>query len=153
MFGSNKEKNLVNLPAANNNGNTGNSHNRLVSGTTIEGQLNSENDIRIDGTLKGTLECNAKVYIGSTGIIEGQVNCKNAVIEGRVDGNVKVSDTLKIEATGHISGDVVTNKLIVASGAVLNGTCKMGVVSDGNEDFFFKQPSSKSLQAQLAGVE
>ena len=100
--------------------------NSLVEGTSIEGHLSSKSDIRIDGKLNGTLECAGKVIIGPTGFIQGEINCKFAVIEGRFEGTVIVEDTLQVREKAMINGDVTTGKLIVQTGAIFNVTCKMG---------------------------
>jgi len=83
--------------------------NTLVHGTVVEGAIKAENDIRVDGVIKGSLTCNAKVIVGPTGSIEGEVRCVNAVIEGSFEGTLTVEESL-----------------IVQSGAVFNVTCKMG---------------------------
>ena len=92
MFGSKKKENT---PAANRKNtaptSTSNALNSLVKGTKIEGTVSSENDIRVDGVILGTLTCKAKVIIGPTGVIEGDVKCENAVIEGHLKGNLVVA--------------------------------------------------------------
>lgn len=103
-----------------------NSLNSLVKGTVIEGTVRSESDIRIDGTIKGKLFCDAKIIIGPTGKVEGEINCGNAVIEGGFDGTIQVKDTLIVKEKAVITGDVTTAKLIVASGAIFNVNCNMG---------------------------
>ena len=125
MFGSNKETNSKN----NSTTHTTNTHslNSLVQGTVIEGTVRSESDIRIDGTIKGNLHCDAKVIIGPTGHIEGEVSCQNAVIEGTFNGQINVTALLNIRESAKVSGDVTTDKLIVQSGAVFNVNCHMGV--------------------------
>ena len=105
---------------------TSHSLNTLVKGTIIEGTVKSESDIRIDGIIKGSLNCNAKVIIGPSGFIEGEVRCANAVIEGKFEGSLHVTELLNVRESAKISGDVKTNKLIVQSGAVFNVDCKMG---------------------------
>jgi cytoskeletal protein CcmA (bactofilin family) len=100
--------------------------NSLVKGTKVEGSISSDNDIRIDGTIVGTLNCKAKVIIGPTGVIEGDIKCENAVIEGRFEGNINVAQLLTVKETAEVHGDVNTNKLLVQSGAVFNVTCRMG---------------------------
>ncbi|MEM6964240.1 MAG: polymer-forming cytoskeletal protein [Bacteroidota bacterium] len=97
-----------------------------MKGTRIEGTIASENDIRIDGTIEGILNCKAKVIIGPTGVIKGDVRCENAVIEGRLEGNLNVTQLLTVKESAEVHGDVVTNKLLVQSGAVFNVTCTMG---------------------------
>ena len=105
---------------------TSHSLNTLVKGTVVEGTVKSESDIRIDGVIKGSLNCNAKVIIGPSGFIEGEVRCANAVIEGKFEGSLQVSELLNVRENAKVSGDVRTNKLIVQSGAVFNVDCKMG---------------------------
>ncbi len=107
-------------------------HNSLVQGTVIEGTLRSENDIRIDGTLKGNLECKSKVIIGPSGVIEGDVNCKDAVIEGQFNGTIEVRELLNVRKTAKVTGEVVYGKLIVEGGSVFNVSCSMGRVGQKN---------------------
>ena len=127
MFGNNKKKETV---ATKKNGiapiTNPNALNSLVHGTIIEGTVKSDNDIRVDGVIKGSLNCSAKVIIGPTGFVEGEIRCKNAVIEGRFEGNLTVAELLNIRETAKVSGDVQTNKLIVQSGAVFSVSCVMG---------------------------
>jgi cytoskeletal protein CcmA (bactofilin family) len=100
--------------------------NSLVTGTMVEGVIRSDNDIRIDGSIKGKLYCKAKVIVGPTGQIDGEIHCENAMIEGKFDGVLKVTELLNIRETAVIEGEVFTKKLIIAAGAVFNGTCNMG---------------------------
>lgn len=102
-----------------------NALNSLVKGTLVEGTVKAESDIRVDGTIKGTLTCNAKVIIGPSGVIEGDIVCQNAVIEGKFNGKLKVSDLLSIKETAEVVGDITTDKLLVQPGAIFNVTCNM----------------------------
>ena len=102
------------------------SSNSLVQGTSVEGTVYADKDIRIDGTLKGTLTCKGKVIIGPTGYITGDISCENAVIEGRFEGILIVSDVLHVKETAKIDGDVTTQKLVVQPGSIFNVKCKMG---------------------------
>ena len=56
------------------------SSNSLIQGTNIEGTIQADKDIRIDGSLQGSLNCKGKVIIGPTGFISGDVQCENAVL-------------------------------------------------------------------------
>ncbi len=102
------------------------STNSLAQGTSIEGTLHADFDIRIDGTLRGNLTCRGKVIIGPSGSITGDVQCENAVIEGRFEGVLLVADVLQVKETAHIQGDVTTQKLVVQPGSIFNVKCKMG---------------------------
>lgn len=93
--------------------------------TSIVGDIKSDGDFRIDGTLEGNLITEGRVVIGSEGFIKGTVVCVNADIEGRFSGELRVSKTLTIKSTANISGDVVIGKLSVEPGASFNATCSM----------------------------
>ncbi len=127
MFGNNKKKEEMANPATKkSNGSPSNGFNNLVKGTKIEGNVTSDSDIRIDGIIVGTLKCSAKVIIGPSGLVEGEVICQNAMIEGRFDGNITVSELLTVKETAQITGEVKTDKLVVQSGATFNVSCTMG---------------------------
>ena len=100
--------------------------NSLVQGTEVQGDLRSKSDIRIDGTLKGSLHCDAKLIIGATGKVEGKVVCKNAVVEGRFQGEIHVKELLTMKETANVQGDISYGKLVVQPGAVLIGDIRMG---------------------------
>ena len=102
-----------------------NALNSLVRGTTVEGSIVAESDIRIDGTIRGTLTCSAKVIIGPSGLIDGEVKCQNAVIEGKFYGKLRVADLLSVKESAEIVAEVTTSKLSVAPGAIFDVTCKM----------------------------
>jgi cytoskeletal protein CcmA (bactofilin family) len=108
-----------------------NALNSLVKGTVVEGIITSENDIRVDGMIKGNLFCKAKVIVGPTGVIEGEVKCQNAMIEGKMSGKLRVADQLTVKETAEIVGDVTTGKLQVQPGAIFNVTC---VMKDGSNN-------------------
>jgi cytoskeletal protein CcmA (bactofilin family) len=72
------------------------------------------------------------VIIGATGSIQGEVRCQNAVIEGKFDGILKVTDLLHVKETAKIQGTITTGKIIVQSGAVFNVNCQMGNAQQPN---------------------
>lgn len=99
--------------------------NRIVEGTTIHGEINSESNIRIDGFVKGTVSTHGRLVIGPTGIIEGEVFCQNADVEGLITGSLKVNDLLTLKSTAKINGDINTSKLAIEPGAEFTGACNM----------------------------
>jgi len=108
--------------------------NVVAKNTSITGDIISEGDFRIDGTLEGTLKTNGRVIIGVEGIIKGKVESKNADVEGKFSGELLVHETLIIKGTANISGDVVIGKLSVEPGAVFNASCAMkGAVKELNQ--------------------
>jgi cytoskeletal protein CcmA (bactofilin family) len=68
------------------------------------------------------------VVIGSTGIVEGNVNASNADISGELKGAISVAELLSLKSTAKLDGDIVTNKLAIEPGAAFTGSCSMGAV-------------------------
>lgn len=126
MFGSNSKKPQENKKTMSATPTTGAGINMIVHGTAIDGNIKADNDIRIDGQLTGHLHCKGKLIIGPTGIIEGEVFCTNAVIEGTFKGKIVVEEILSVRETAKIEGDIKTDKLTVQSGAMFNVNCTMG---------------------------
>ncbi|MFK8055314.1 MAG: polymer-forming cytoskeletal protein [Saprospiraceae bacterium] len=99
--------------------------NSLVKGTHIEGKIKAPSDIRIEGTLEGDLDCQAKVIIGPSGVINGTVKCRTAMIEGSFEGNLTVSELLEVRDSARVQGDVTYGKIKIDAGAVLIGNIQM----------------------------
>jgi cytoskeletal protein CcmA (bactofilin family) len=99
--------------------------NLISNGTDITGDIKSNGDIRIDGTLTGNLITKGKVVIGSTGKIRGEVICKNSEVSGIVEGKISIEQLLNLKASSKILGDIVTSKLSIEPGAKFSGTCRM----------------------------
>ena len=108
--------------------------NIIGSGTTITGDVISKSDIRVDGTLKGSVSTEGKVVLGRQGVIEGDVVCGDADISGTIKAKITVSKLLSLKTTAKLSGDIITNKLSIEPGASFTGSCSMGaVIKDLNE--------------------
>jgi cytoskeletal protein CcmA (bactofilin family) len=99
--------------------------NVIAKNTTIVGDIKSDGDFRIDGTLEGSLKTNGRVIIGVDGLIKGDVESANADIEGKFLGQLQVDNTLTIKSAANISGDVIVGKLSVEPGASFNATIAM----------------------------
>jgi cytoskeletal protein CcmA (bactofilin family) len=99
--------------------------NRLVEGTKIVGDLISESNIRIDGEVHGNVTTTAKVVIGETGLIKGNLTCQEADIEGKIEGKLLIEALLILREQAKVYGDIHTAKLHVEEGAVFLGECKM----------------------------
>lgn len=100
--------------------------NRIEKNTKIKGDITSEADFRIDGKLEGNVTTSGKVVIGKDGYINGKVECVNADIEGKFNGELNVKDLLSLKASAYIEGTVSVAKLAVEPGATFNAACTMG---------------------------
>tara|TARA_B100001287_G_scaffold106170_1_gene89388 strand:+ start:563 stop:952 length:390 start_codon:yes stop_codon:yes gene_type:complete len=119
--------------------------NMIGVGTIITGDVNSNGDLRIDGTLKGSVATEGKVVLGKNGVIEGDVVCNNADIAGEIKAKITVSQLLTLKSTAKLKGDIVTNKLSIEPGAVFSGSCSMGAVIKDIKDV--QRPEKKEKSA------
>ncbi|CAM1369831.1 Protein CcmA, bactofilin family [Tenacibaculum sediminilitoris] len=134
MFGKENKKTNENRVAE---------RNIIGKNTKITGEIISDGDFRIDGTLEGTIETKGRVVVGSSGFIKGKVECTNADVEGKFSGELFVSNTLTVKSSANINGDVVIGKLSVEPGAAFNATCAMkGAVKELNKNE--QKPSEKT---------
>jgi cytoskeletal protein CcmA (bactofilin family) len=120
--------------------------NLISSGTDITGDIKSNGDIRIDGTLTGNLNTKGKVVIGQTGKVNGEVVCKNSEVSGTVEGKIIVNQLLNLKASSKILGDIATSKLSIEPGAKFTGNCKMSD-NDNNGGF----PTTKEKEPEKPG--
>jgi cytoskeletal protein CcmA (bactofilin family) len=119
--------------------------NRLVAGTRIIGDILSESSLRIDGEVIGNISTAAKVVVGETGILKGNLNCAEADIEGTIEGKLFIDGLLILRESSKIYGDIQTVKLHMEEGAVFEGACQMGAsvkpqqafVADKSEDIIY----------------
>ena len=119
--------------------------NVVAKNTTINGDIISEGDFRIDGTLEGNIKTKGRVIIGIDGSVKGKIDAVNSDIEGKFSGELLVQETLTIKATAVISGDVVIGKLSVEPGATFNASCSMkGAIKELNQNEQSKTLSEKT---------
>lgn len=111
-----------------NNGTESASVNLIGLGTVIEGDVSTSGDIRIDGSLKGSIKVKGKLVLGVSGNVDGEVFCQNADISGTLKGKIVVSELLSLKASAKLTGDILTNKIAVEPGATFSGSCSMGGV-------------------------
>ncbi len=102
----------------------------ISAGTTLNGDLLSDNDLRIDGTIHGNISSTAKIIIGATGYVEGNIEGQQADINGKVEGNITASDLLQLRGTCNVQGNIFAGKLQIEPTATFNGKCQMGTVAN-----------------------
>jgi cytoskeletal protein CcmA (bactofilin family) len=110
----------------------------IAAGTTLQGDLTSQGDIRIDGTLNGNIHCSSKVVIGANGVVKGDIHGNQADIMGKVTGTIKVKELLQLKGGSDVSGNIHAGKLQIEPSANFNGQCVMGT----------EEPKSKSGEAE-----
>jgi cytoskeletal protein CcmA (bactofilin family) len=102
--------------------------NRIVEGTTINGDIISPADFRLDGQLIGNFQSNGKIVIGPAGSVKGDISCINADIEGNFEGKIQVAELLNLKVNASVQGEVICGKLSIEPGADFSATCVMNPI-------------------------
>src|SRR5688572_8626881 len=98
-------------------------------GTSVffDGELTSDEDLHIDGTLKGHLHVRGgTVTIGESATIEANVRAKQVVVLGTVQGSIAANDRIELTATARVSGSLSAERIVIADGARFSGGVDMG---------------------------
>ena len=98
----------------------------IAQGTTIDGIFKCTQDVRLDGTLVGEVDCDRRLVMGETGKIEGKVKTKDADIMGTIEGEIEVENSLLLRSTAFIKGTIIAAFMSVDEGARYTGECKIG---------------------------
>ena len=92
----------------------------IGSSANIKGNVKDENEITIYGSVEGDIECK-KLTVGKSGTAKGKIITENLVIEGNVDGEIKVKDHLTIYTKGRISGKISYGSINIDDGGKIEG--------------------------------
>ncbi|HLV14658.1 MAG TPA: polymer-forming cytoskeletal protein [Xanthomarina sp.] len=126
------------------------SQNIISSGTKITGDLISEGDLRIDGTIEGSIKTPGKVVVGKSGAVIGTLDGTDAHFEGKFSGKLSLSGTLTLKSSAHVEGEVILGKLEVEPGATFNVTCVMKGTINENHSNSGQQRGTKQGQEKIS---
>lgn len=93
--------------------------------TSVEGTLNVNSSVRIDGKVYGEIKCTGDVTIGKDGYVENTITARNLLIAGKVKGNAKVENKIHIYDTGHFEGSVEMSVIIIDENGFFQGESRM----------------------------
>jgi cytoskeletal protein CcmA (bactofilin family) len=107
--------------------------------TVLNGTLDVKGALRVDGVVKGKVLCTDTVTIGSSGVVEADVEALAVVVAGKVVGNLNASDKVELQAKADIEGDIKTKSMAVEQGAIFCGSCRM---KEGTSSLGFLAPEN-----------
>lgn len=102
----------------------------IGEGTVLKGDVKVEGSIQVDGEFEGTIDAADTLVVGETGKVEGDATVANAVIGGKMYGNVFASGKIELQRGSQLLGDIKTRGLVIEDGVVFQGNCQMGDVMD-----------------------
>jgi cytoskeletal protein CcmA (bactofilin family) len=108
---------------------------QTVIGSTIviDGEISGDEDLVIQGTVKGRISLQEGLYVESSGVIEADIETATVEVSGQVTGNIAASDKVELKADCKVVGDIRAPRILIADGAQFKGNVDMDVkASKGN---------------------
>lgn len=100
----------------------------------IDGTYSTSRDLRIEGLLTGSVNCDGVLFIADGAIVDATVHAASVIVSGQLSGAIRCRGRLEITATGSVGGEVETAALVIVEGARYEGQIRMsGAALDTNE--------------------
>src|ERR1051326_8163982 len=93
----------------------------LGPGTKINGKLNFDAPVTIEGEIEGEIVAQANVTVGQQATVKGKITAASILVQGKVMADVQAEKKLEIQPPGSVIGDVNAQSLIIGDGAILEG--------------------------------
>jgi len=100
-------------------------HSFLSSGMVLEGTLTGTISVFVEGLVKGKIASQADITVCPKGKIEAEIECRHISIQGEVIGNIHASESITIESTGVLKGDIWSKSFINEPGGFFEGYSHM----------------------------
>ena len=117
----------------------------------IIGDMNSEGEIQIDGTIDGDIRTKV-LLVSKTAMIKGEIVAEKVYVHGSINGQVKARE-VNLAKTAHVVGDVLHVDLSIETGAVLEGHCKRLVEKQSADDAKVNVFGSDDANRRLAKIK
>lgn len=99
----------------------------IGKGTQVEGNMTVAQSLRIDGSFKGSINASETLIVGASGeLTDVKVNVKNAIIGGKIKGNITASNKVTLESSSRLEGDLTAKLLVIEEGSLFTGNCQSG---------------------------
>ena len=107
----------------------------ISQGIKIKGEITGSEDLFVDGPVEGKLNlANGSLTVGPNGTIKADIVAREVVVRGRVEGKIAGKERVQLWNTGHVSGEIQTQRLAIEDGAVLRGKVETGRPVEKSED-------------------
>lgn len=122
------------------------------SSVKLTGALKDTNDIVVHGVVEGEVNSDQNVQVGETAKIKGPVGGQNISVSGEVKGTIVAAKKLEIHPSGKVTGNILTNELIIQGGAIFVGKSEMPIKKD-IEEKKKEEPTKKDKVKEAGGVK
>jgi len=97
---------------------------------TIHGEITGGEDLYLDGAVQGTLTlAGNRLTVGPNAHIVADLEVRDIVVYGRVEGNIKASGRVDLRQTAEVTGDILTSRLSIEEKASIRGRVDVGTAA------------------------
>jgi cytoskeletal protein CcmA (bactofilin family) len=126
---------------------------KIGAGLKIHGEISGTSDLYIDGAVQGKIHVSgARVTVGPQGRVEAQIDAREIVIQGSVQGSLNAAERLQLGSSSHVAGNVRAPRLAIEDGARLRGKAETTAASNARESAKAGSASSSEDVQALATV-
>lgn len=91
----------------------------------FDGDFVAERDLRVEGNVKGSIDCNGTLFVAEGAVVAAKVTAENITVAGDLSGETRCRGKLHLLPTGRVRGRVSTSGLIITEGAIYEGELAM----------------------------
>ncbi|HUU01612.1 MAG TPA: polymer-forming cytoskeletal protein [Myxococcota bacterium] len=99
--------------------------NVIGSSIVIDGEISGDEDLVIQGTVKGKITLKESLFVEGSGVVEADIVTRNVEVSGSVTGNINASDKVELKSDGRMVGDIKAPRILIADGATFKGNVDM----------------------------
>ena len=120
----------------------------LIAKTShVEGTIKGAGEVRIEGTVKGKLDCSALVVVAHGGTVEAELRAETITISGKLKGDAFATQKIELAPTAEVEGDITSPRILIRDGASFEGQ----VVMTGNKSGKSHAPAEKTQKTDKNG--
>jgi len=108
----------------------------------VKGEIKGVGEVRIEGTVKGKLDCSALVLVAPGGLVEGEIRAETSTISGKVKGDVFASQKIELTPTAEVEGNITAPRILIQEGAKFEGQ----VFMTGKQGGKVPEPATKGAK-------
>lgn len=98
----------------------------LVSRTVVvDGEISGEENLHVDGRVKGIIRLTGDLVVGSAGVVEAEVDARNVIVQGSITGKVVAHRQFEVQASGRFNGECMAASYEIREGAAFEGISRM----------------------------
>jgi len=97
----------------------------IGSSIMIDGEISGDEDLVIQGTVKGKISLKESLIVEGSGVVEADIETQNVEIGGQVTGNIVASDKVELKSDCRVVGDIKAPRVLIADGASFKGNVDM----------------------------